>query len=114
MSTTAQETLADAAGNPTTNPNVDAGAQTGQTPAPAETATQRSSADVEYLIFEEARTDTWTQLGKQRAKTAELAIETLVGEPKLKTAQGRFMAVPTRYITQKKPKVTTVTSIDWD
>lgn len=106
---TAQETLADAAG--TTNPDVDAGAQTAQTPAPP--ATPRAAADVEYLIFEEARTDTWTQLGPARAKSPELALETL-GEQKLKAAQGRFMVVPTRYVTQKKPNVTTQTIIAWD
>lgn len=108
---TAQETLADAAG--TTNPDVDAGAQTAQTPAPPEPATPRATADVEYLIFEEARTDTWTQLGPARAKSPELALETL-GEQKLKAAQGRFMVIPTRYITQRKPKVTTQTIIDWE
>lgn len=110
-------TIPDTAQQPgTTNPPE--AAKSAQTPAPPPTPepqpAPRASTDVEYMVFEEARTDTYTKLGTQRAKTAELAIETLVGEQKLKTAQGRFMAVPTRYITEKKPKVTTVTSIDWD
>lgn len=92
----------------------------GAPPATAETAppdapvaAARASNDVEYILFEEARTDTWTELTTVRAKTPEAAIESL-GEAKLKAANGRFMAVASRYATKKKPKVTTVTNIDWD
>lgn len=101
MSTTAQEPLTgtgDAAAAEAPQPD----------PAPA-----RQSNDVEYILFEEARTDTWTELTTVRAKSPEAAIESL-GEQKLKAAQGRFMAVASRYATKKKPKVRTVTNIDWD
>lgn len=107
MSTTAQSEGQQSIQNPPDTREAAAPAAAPAAPA------QRASNDVEYLLFEEARTDTWTQLGPVRAKTPEAAIETL-GEQKLKAAQGRFMAVPSRYVTQKKPNVTTVTSISWD
>ncbi len=68
-----------------------------------------------YTLFEEARQDTWTKLGAVEAATPEAALDTL-GEAKLKeSAQGkRFMAIPSRFVVPKKPKVDTVTTITYD
>lgn len=107
MSTTAQESGQTSISHP---PGEAPAAEAAAAPTPAPPA---RSSEVEYLLFEEARADTWTQLSTVRASSPQAAIESL-GEAKLKAAQGRFMAVPTRYVTQKKPKVTTVTNIDWD
>lgn len=77
------------------------------TPAPEGKSNTR-----EYTLFEEARTDTWTKLGTVTSDTTENAIDTL-GEQKLKSGQ-RFMAIPTRFVVPKKPKVTTVTTVTYD
>jgi hypothetical protein len=76
-------------------------------PEPAPT-TPRS-----YVLFEEARTDTWTKLGEVEAASQEAALESL-GDQKLKTAQGRFMAIPSRFVQPRKPKVETQTTISFD
>ena len=107
MSTTAQEqqTLAG-------SPEPQEAAQTAQAPAAPQEAAQRSSSR-SYTIFEEARTDTWTRVTEVEADTQEAAIDSL-GETKLKAANGRFMAIPSRFVQPKKPKVTTVTSISYE
>lgn len=85
----------------------------GTTTAPAAPpAAAPASSSREYVLFEEARTDTWTQIAKAEAGSSEAALETL-GEQKLKSGQ-RFMAIPTRFVRPVKPKVTTTTSISFD
>lgn len=82
-------------------------------PTPAPQPARAASNSREYVIFEEARTDTWSRIGTAEADSPQAAIESL-GEQKLKTTQARFMAIPARFVQPKKPKVTTVTNIDWD
>ena len=85
-----------------------------QPPAQPETSTPAAprSNSREYTLFEEARTDTWTQIGKVEADTQEAALESL-GEQKLKEPK-RFMAIPSRFAVPRKPKVDTVTTISFD
>lgn len=108
MSTTAQDTPL-----PGTTAEEAAEALTEVAAAAPAAAAPRASADVEYILFEETRTDTYTQLTTVRAKSPEAAMESL-GEAKLKTLNGRLMVVPSRYVTQKKPNITTVTTISFD
>lgn len=85
-------------------------ASPGETAAPVSTTTTRS--DRQYVLFEEARQDTWSEIGRVDAGSREEALETL-GEQKLK-GQARFMAIPARFVQPVKPKVTTVTTISFD
>ena len=78
----------------------------------AATTTPTSRSDRQYVLFEEARQDTWTEIGRVDAGSREEALETL-GEQKLK-GQSRFMAIPARFVQPVKPKVTTVTTISFD
>jgi hypothetical protein len=106
MSTTAQEQT----GQATTNPPAEAtAASTASSPAPAPAA---AKSDRQYVLFEEARQDTWTEVGRIEAGSREEALESL-GETKLK-GQSRFMAIPARFVQPVKPKVTTVTTISFD
>ena len=66
-----------------------------------------------YTLFEEARQDTWTRLTEVDAGSEEDALNTL-GEQKLKEAGKRFMAIPSRFVRPRKPKVDTVTTISYD
>ena len=82
-------------------------------PAPAAPA---PANDREYTLFEEARQDTWTQIGKVEARSQEAALESL-GEQKLVAAQKegkRFMAIPSRFAVPRKPKVDTVTTVAFE
>ncbi|HSE43695.1 MAG TPA: hypothetical protein VLA89_00040 [Gemmatimonadales bacterium] len=106
MSTTAQDSLDT---QQPLAPGAEEAAQAAEAPA---TSTGRSSTR-SYTLFEEARTDTWTKLGEVEADSPEAALETL-GEQKLKQAQGRFTAVPSRFFRPVKPNVTTVTTISFD
>jgi hypothetical protein len=106
MSTTAQESqTAIDTGAPATPP----------APATQSAATEapRASSSRSYTLFEEARTDTWTKLGEVEAGNEEDALNTL-GEQKLKEAGKRFMAIPSRFVRPRKPKVDTVTTISYD
>lgn len=78
--------------------------------SPTQTQTKDNSRD--YVLFEEARQDTWTQIGKVKADSQEAALETL-GEQKLK-GQSRLMAIPARFVRPVKPKVTTVTTVSFE
>lgn len=100
MSTTAQDEQTQAPAAPQAAP----AAQPTQAP-------QTSSRS--YTVFEEARTDTWTKIGEFEADSQEAALEAL-GEQKLKGAQGRFLAIPTRFVVPRKPKVTTQIQISFD
>jgi hypothetical protein len=93
------------------NPPAGEGAQTATTSPPETQAAKTNSR--EYVLFEEARSDTWTKIGTVEADTQEEALESL-GEQKLKSTQGRFMAIPARFVVPRKPKVTTVTNVAWD
>jgi len=90
-----------------------------ETPAPAPTpaATEQAASNSrEYTLFEEARQDTWAQVGKVEASSQEEALNTL-GEQKLAQAQKenkRFMAIPSRFAVPRKPNVQTQTSISFD
>ena len=101
MSTTAQDPLGNASAEPaaTTTPS------TPSTPAAPSTRS--------YTLFEEARTDTWTKLNEVEADSQEAALESL-GQQKLQAAQGRFMAIPTRFVVPRKPKVETQIQISFD
>lgn len=82
--------------------------------APAAQPTQApQTSSRSYTVFEEARTDTWTKIGEYEADSQEAALEAL-GEQKLKAAQGRFLAIPTRFVVPRKPKVTTQIQISFD
>ena len=94
-----------------------------QTPLPGETAQaaaevasaaapEPAKSEREYILFEEARADTWSKVGAVEAGSQEAALETL-GEAKLKNGQ-RFMAIPSRFVRPVKPKVTTQTTISFD
>lgn len=87
--------------------------QTTPTPAPTTTpASPASKSSREYVLFEEARAETWTRIGAAEADTPDAALETL-GEVKLKSGQ-RFMAIPSRFVRPVKPNITTVTTISFD
>lgn len=77
---------------------------------PAQAQAKDNSRD--YVLFEEARQDTWTQIGTVKADSQEAALESL-GEQKLK-GQSRFMAIPARFVRPVKPKVTTVTTVSFE
>ena len=47
------------------------------------------------------------------ADTEQDALDTL-GEPKLREPNKRFMAIPSRFVRPRKPKVDTVTTITYD
>lgn len=99
-----------------------------QTPLPGETAqaaaeqlqdvaaaaapAEPSKSEREYILFEEARAETWTKLGAVEAGSQEAALETL-GQQKLQSGQ-RFMAIPSRFVRPVKPKITTQTTITFD
>lgn len=104
MSTTAQDAQTSLA--------PDAGAQQQQDATAAASSSTTAKSPRSYTLFEEARQDTWTKLAEVEAETQEEALDTL-GEQKLKSGQ-RFMAIPSRFVVPRKPKVTTVTSIAYD
>lgn len=105
MSTTAQEQ------QQTLNP--DASAQPAQAPAaPAEAQTPKSTSR-SYTLFEEARQDTWTKIKEVEADSEAEALDSL-GERKLGEQGKRFMAIPSRYVRPRKPKVDTVTTISYE
>lgn len=89
-----------------------AGATSPVPPNVPPTAPEPKSNTREYILFEEARADTWTQIGKAEADNTEAALDTL-GDQKLKSGQ-RFVAIPSRFFVPRKPKVTTITTISYD
>ena len=101
MSTTAQDPLGSA--------NTETAAAT----PPATPSTPAAPSTRSYTLFEEARTDTWTKLNEVEADSQEAALESL-GQQKLQSAQGRFMAIPTRFVVPRKPKVETQIQISFD
>jgi hypothetical protein len=108
MSTTAQEAQT-AIATPGEAPAADETTEAEATTAPA---TQPRASSRSYVLFEEARAETWTKLGEVEADTQEAALETL-GEQKLKSGQ-RFMAIPARFVRPVKPSISTVTTISFE
>lgn len=84
-----------------------------QAPPAAAPAQEPVSNSRSYTLFEEARADTWTKLREVEADTEKEALDTL-GEQKLKEQGKRFMAIPSRFVRPRKPKVDTVTTISYD
>lgn len=66
-----------------------------------------------YTLFEEARQDTWTKIMEIEADSEPEALNSL-GEKKLSEPGKRFMAIPSRFVRPRKPKVDTVTTISYD
>lgn len=109
MSETAQEQTSISTTPP---PDALAGSPSAAAQSEPEAQAQARSNQRKYTLFEEARTDTWTRLSEAEADSPDAALETL-GEQKLKEPK-RFMAIPSRFVIPKKPKVDTVTTISFD
>jgi len=88
------------------------GISTASSATEPESAPARSNSR-SYTLFEEARQDTWTKLQQVDADSESEALDKL-GEKKLAEPNKRFMAIPTRYVRPRKPKVDTVTTITYD
>ena len=110
MSTTAQEQQTIASNPP---PDELAG-ETSAAPATASAAApEPKSNSRSYTVFEEARQDTWTKIKEIEADSEPEALNSL-GEKKLSEPGKRFMAIPSRFVRPRKPKVDTVTTISYD
>ena len=109
MSTTAQEQQTIASDPP---PEELAGATSAAAPASAPAPEPKSNSR-SYTVFEEARQDTWTKIKEVEADSEPEALNSL-GEKKLSEPGKRFMAIPSRFVRPRKPKVDTVTTISYD
>lgn len=114
MSETAQEQQTIASNPP---PEELAGATSATPPAPASATESRTwvpkSNSRSYTVFEEARQDTWTKIKEIEADSEPEALNSL-GEKKLSEPGKRFMAIPSRFVRPRKPKVDKVTTISYD